>query len=119
MSSMLRGNLGSTVIGAVVTTAVVVFVASVTAMLYPALGSGLENSLKVLAGAVIASFVPTKFKGGLFLGGVVFALTTWIAGILVFGQAFSVDIAFIIGTTVVYMISKYVWNLGRGNTGFN
>ena len=119
MSSMLRGNLGGMVIGAVVTTAVVVFVAGITSMLYPVVGSGLENSLKVLAGAVLASFVPSRWKGGIFLAGIVFALTTWIAGILVFGQAFSVDIAFIIGTTVVFIISKYVWNLGRGNTGFN
>jgi hypothetical protein len=119
MSSMLRGNIGGMVIGAVVTTAVVVFVASITSMLYPVVGSGLENSLKVLVGAILASFIPSRWKGGIFLAGVMFAAATWAAGIVIFGQAFSVDIAFIIGTTVVYMISKYVWNLGKGNTGFN
>jgi hypothetical protein len=116
---MLRGNLGNAVLGAVITTAVVVFVAGITSMLYPLVGSGLENSLKVLGGAIVASFVPSRFKGGLFLGGVVFALTTWIVGILAFGDAFFVDVPFVIGTTVVFIISRYLWNIGRGNTGFN
>ena len=112
----LRGGLGKTVASSFVTAAIVVAVAGIVSMLVPQVGSGLDNIVKVTAGAVLAGIVGGMFsqiKGGIVVKGAVFALSTWIVGILAFGDAAAVDVMFVVGTSIVFVVADYVTRLGK------
>jgi len=118
---MLKGNIGGIITGAIITAALVTFVAGIATIIFPALGGGLDNVFKVIGGAVLASIVGGMFssmKGSVILSGAIFALSTWIVGIVAFGDVAAVDVMFVAGTTIVFVVTSYIVKLGRGQSAF-
>ena len=112
----LSGGLGKTVASAFVTAAIVIAVAGIVSMLVPQVGSGLDNVVKVTAGAVLAGIVGgmlSSIKGGIFVKGALFAVSTMVVGILAFGDTAALDVMFVVGKTIVFVAADYVTRLGK------
>ena len=111
-------NIGREVFGAILVTAVVTTVASLIAVLTGFTIAGLGNIFQVIIAGVLASVFSATAgraipKGGILVSALIFALALTVTGMLVFGQALSLQPTFLVGIIIVYIVSQQLWNMGQ------